>query len=130
MSDKLKFTGGIRTDEFYATKPFAEVEISPNEFTITSLKKIYKFKEDDIVGFKERSSGVQIYHNIAKYPSFILFWHNPIEIMKAIKTVGFNPSGIGQMDDTEYKQQNLILIIGAIMLVPILLIGIFSILSK
>jgi len=121
---KKSFIGGMRAETFNATFPFAKLTVYSSKIILSILGiKKYIFNEQEVIGFKTRMGGFQIFHNKPTYPTFIIFWGNSRRIAKAVQESGFTPEADGKIDDAEYQQHTYL---GITMLVLIFLfIGIF-----
>jgi len=126
MNDYRKsFRGGLRYETWNWTWPFAQLTVYQNTIVIKLAGKIkFKFMSDQVIGFKKRWFGIQIYHKISDYPSLIIFWGNHKKILKAIEEAGFKPTAHGVIEDDEVTLHKYVLVIGIIFILFILILGI------
>ncbi|HZD60718.1 MAG TPA: hypothetical protein VE439_09750 [Anaerolineae bacterium] len=120
------FVGGLRAELWNWTFPFAALCASRDQLIITVLgEKKYIFTPDQVVGIKKRFGGIQIFHNIASYPTLIIFWYfNPSKVLKAIESIGFTPLAAGDMDDSEYQTQRQFAVVFILLIfVPIIIVA-------
>jgi hypothetical protein len=119
------FTGGLRYETWNWTWPFAQLTVSPNTIDIELAgKNKFSFMPDQVIGFKKRWFGIQIFHNIKDYPSLIIFWGNYKKISSAIEEAGFKPTAEGIMEDDEFTLHKYALVVGIIFILSILILGI------
>jgi len=97
---KISSTGGARVGWANATWPFATLTVTRDQLKLNAtLLGKYTFSADQIVSIEEYgtnsllSSGVQIKHNVASYPSQIVFWclGSPASLIAKIVGTGFAP---------------------------------------
>lgn len=102
---ELKFTGGMRAGIWNYTFPFITIVVSSNsiQFKVLGFVK-YSFRPEQVIRFEVRKGGLQIFHNIKEYPTFIIFWGSGQKVFDAINKVGFHPSGLGDVYEGEYEQ--------------------------
>jgi len=110
---KKTFIGGMRAEIWNYTFPFILFTVTPQLLQIKILGfNRFTFTPDQVLGFKVRSGGIQIFHNIQEYPTLILFWGNGKKVASALKDAGYMQLVKDEGDDEEYKQHVYLGIIG------------------
>lgn len=130
---KTTIIGGLRAEIWNYTFPFATLTVSHDILKIGILGfKKFSFRPDQIIGFKKRRGGYQIYHNVEEYPALVIFWGNPDKISAAVQSAGFVPTAQGELDDDdEYQLHRYLHIVGFSFLIFIIVLGVtLMILSK
>lgn len=127
----MVFSGSLQTDFFGYPSPSVNliVDESSIEIQIFGFKK-FEFFPENTLGFIMKSNGIQIKHNISKYPSFIFFrYSKPDKIAKSITSAEvFGDISTDSTSENEYQQYFYLRIVGFLIVGSIFLIGIFLIL--
>ncbi|GBC59947.1 hypothetical protein DENIS_0889 [Desulfonema ishimotonii] len=127
MKEQKKiFTGALMTDCFNYPSPFITLVISKESLIIKIFDGIkYNFLPSNILNLKELKNGIQIIHNINRYPSFIFFRYDaPKDISSAINSIGvFGKVKVSSISGSEYEQYNYLRIAGCFIVGSIILIG-------
>ena len=121
---KKIFVGGMRAETLNYTFPFISLVITAQFLKIKVLGfDRFIFRPDQVLGFKVRCGGIQIFHNILNYPTLIIFWGNAYSIAVALHEAGYKRLEKGEGDDQEYKLHVYLAITGGFLLLSILALG-------
>jgi len=106
MEPKMSATGGARIGWVNASFPCATLTATPDKLELNaSVIGKYIFSPSQVISIERYTTipvlawGIRIRHNVASYPSHIVFWcfGRPATLVSRIQDAGFLPSG--SLDD-------------------------------